>query len=88
MVSENSYLGSHTLKINLMENSKVNIREDDPSIPLLEDFCLTVKKLTELAVGGEARVICLVKVRLGGRRTNTKSRISPQRKARRCARRR
>lgn len=60
-VNENSYLGSHKLKINLMESSKVSIKEDDPKIPYLEDFCLTVKKLTELAVGEEARVICLVK---------------------------
>lgn len=34
-----------------MESSKVNIKEDDPNIPYLEDFCVTVKKLTEVAVG-------------------------------------
>lgn len=87
VVNENSYLGSHTIKINLMENSKVSIKEDDPSIPYSEDFCLTVKKLTELAIGGEARVICLVKVSLSRLRTTKKSCLSQPRRANPCARR-
>ena len=87
VVNENSYLGSHKLKINLMESSKVSIKEDDPSIPYLEDFCLTVKKLTELAVGEEARVICLVKVPMHRPRTSRRSRRSLPRTARPCGRR-
>lgn len=54
-------MGSHKLKITVVENSKVNLKEDDPNIPYMEDFCVTVKKLIELPVGDEARVICLVK---------------------------
>lgn len=61
MVGENSFMGSHKLKITVVENSKVNLKEDDPNIPYMEDFCVTVKKLIELPVGDEARVICLVK---------------------------
>lgn len=61
MVAENSYLGSHKLKITVVESSRVSLREDDPSIPYMEDFCITIKKLTELPVGEETRVICLVK---------------------------
>lgn len=71
-----------------MENSRVSIKEDDASIPLLEDFCLTVKQLTNLAVGGEARVICLIKVSAGGLRTSNKSKTSRPRTAKPCARKR
>jgi hypothetical protein len=39
----------------------IALKEDDPSIPYLEDFCISVKKLTEIPVGEEVRVICLVK---------------------------
>lgn len=85
VVNENSYLGQHKIKINILENSKINIKEDDPSIPYSEDFCLTVKKLTELAIGEEARVICLVKVSLSKLRTTKKSCLLQPRMAKACA---
>jgi hypothetical protein len=60
-VSESSYLGQHKLKVTVGDNSRVSLKEDDPNVPYMEDFCLTVKKLTEAALGEEVRVICLVK---------------------------
>jgi hypothetical protein len=55
-------MGHHSLKITFNEMTRVSMREDDPSVPLAEDFCVTIKQLMEMPVGEVARVICLVKV--------------------------
>jgi hypothetical protein len=60
-VNEHSYMGAHKLKLTVGDTTRVNLKEDDPAIPYMEDFCISVKRLTELPVGEEARVICLVK---------------------------
>jgi replication factor A1 len=54
-------LGVHKLKLTVNDHTKVSLKEDDPAVPYMEDFCITVRKLTEVAVGDEVRVICLVK---------------------------
>jgi hypothetical protein len=74
-VSENTYMGQHTLRMIINDLTRVSLREDDPSVPFTEDFCVTVKQLLNLPIGELARVICLVKVRLALARTRRKSRI-------------
>lgn len=31
--------------------TRVSLKEDDPSVPLAEDFCLTIKQLLDVPVG-------------------------------------
>lgn len=57
-------MGVHYLKLTINEATRVSMKEDDPSVPMAEDFCLTIKQLMDLPVGETARVICLVKVTL------------------------
>ena len=60
-VSEGNYLGNRYNKLIINETSKVSLKEDDPSVPFSEDYCITVKKLVDAPVGSENMVVCLVK---------------------------
>lgn len=39
------------LKISFTDQTKVNLKNDDSTVPLAEDFCVNVKALTELPIG-------------------------------------
>ena len=60
-VNENTYLGKSSLRLTINEKTRLDLKEDDPRIPYLEDTCCTVKELLAMPVGEEPRVICLVR---------------------------
>ena len=71
-MTENTYMGRTTLRLTISEGTRVNLREDDSSVPFIEDFCLSVKQLLNVGIGEVANVICLVKVLVFGLRIRIK----------------